>query len=121
MPKTEEEKRDDFQRLSSKRVESLEHDIKLLGNLSTSAYRWTPAEVDVLFRRLATAMRESYARYQERGGWPEKPAAPKSEANGPDVKVMQETIDLQKKVIDTMQVRLIDYRNRLGLKSGLRE
>lgn len=116
------EKRDNFKRISARRMGDLLKGLKLIGNLSSANYEWAPVEIDELFEQLATAMRGSHARFKKRGGWPEAPPVTVVTSKPNDAELldqqqhMQETIDLQRKVIDTMQIRLTAYRDKFGSK-----
>lgn len=52
-PEEKEGRRDKFERIGGKRVLRIMNDIRLLGNLSSGNYAWTPNDIDLIRATIA--------------------------------------------------------------------
>ncbi len=60
---TNESKADKFHRLAAPRVDKAGHAIELIGNLSGSAYEYTPEEVEKMFGYLQQVLDDTKAKF----------------------------------------------------------
>ena len=111
-------KHDNFLRISSNRTAVITKAIRILGNLHSSNYEWSPNEVDAMFDGLQTALDAAHDKFKTRslyrGVIHEIAANAEPEAistpSHPDMERYLadalETVELQRRVIDTLQSRL---------------
>lgn len=65
-------KREKFKLLAEKRREQVEHNLRLIGNLSRHMYEWDPKEVHAIFGSVRRALNEAEAQFHRSKRWPTK-------------------------------------------------
>jgi hypothetical protein len=61
--------REQFRRLSDKRLAAACKQIELLGNLSSTGYEWSPAEVTKIFKDIVAEAKKQEGRFHRTRRW----------------------------------------------------